>query len=317
MKKLLKISLDQFVSKIYLPYCKAVKRSWQVDERVARQYLSPTFGETNLCEIRDVQVAEWFYALSKKGLAPVTCNRILAVFRALCGHARRLGFIKARQDLFANVKSHRIRLQKRRILSVDEARRLMRNLKKEKNPAAYALRLLMLTGARKNEILKARWDEIDLERRILTVPISKSGKSREIVLSSEALLVINEIGRIGSSPWLFPGRGDKHLSDIYVFWNRIRERVGLRGMRIHDLRHSFASFLVNAGNSLFEAQTLLGHSNPRATMRYASLGNSALLKAVESINRVFRPEPRNGLFSRLFRGLRRLFAQPECMETNE
>ena len=78
------------------------------------------------------------------------------------------------------------------------------------------------------------------------------------------------------------------MSDIYIFWNDLRKRLNLPGMRIHDLRHSFASFLVNAGHTLFEVQVLLGHANPHTTMRYASLATASALRAEEKISSILR-----------------------------
>ena len=117
------------------------------------------------------------------------------------------------------------------------------------------------------------------------MPLSKSGKPRHIPLSDEAVSVIRSIPHVPGNPWLFPGHAPgKPLSDIYLFWNRIRQKLGLGDVRIHDLRHTFASFLVNTGHSLYEVQKLLGHSDPRTTMRYAHLGQGALLAAVETVS---------------------------------
>ena len=172
-----------------------------------------------------------------------------------------------------------------RYLTGDEAQRLMRALEKSDRLEVFALRLLLLTGARKSEVLKARWEHVRPNQRLLTVPLSKSGKPRYIPLSDEAIMLIRAIPRQPGTPWLFPGHAPgKPLSDVYVFWNKLRRGLGLADVRIHDLRHTFASFLVNAGHSLYEVQKLLGHSDPRTTMRYAHLGQASLVAAAETVS---------------------------------
>lgn len=283
-------NLDAFVSNVYLPHVKLRKRSWSVDERIARQHLSPTFGARELADIQRYEVEDWLHGLSSSGLAPATCNRILAVFKTICSLAVMRGLLPAGQSPCAGVSPFKIHTQRERYLTQDEAQRLMRALEKSDRPEAFAIRLLLLTGARKNEILKARWENIRLDQRLLTVPVSKSGKPRHISLSDEAVEVICSILRVPGCPWLFPGRAPgKSLSDIYMFWNRLRRGLGLADVRIHDLRHTFASFLVNAGHSLYEVQKLLGHGDPRTTMRYAHLGQASLLAAAETVSGFFIP----------------------------
>ena len=171
----------------------------------------------------------------------------------------------------------------------------MRALEKSDRPEASAIRLLLLTGARKSEVLKARWEHVRLDLRLLVVPLSKSGKPRHIPLSDEAIAIMRAIPRQPGNPWLFPGEAPgKPLSDLYLFWNKLRRELGLADVRIHDLRHTFASFLVNAGHSLYEVQKLLGHSDPRTTMRYAHLEQASLVTVAETVS-VFlaRPGRRN------------------------
>lgn len=276
---------DAFVSNVYLPHVKLRKRSWRVDERIARQHLSPVFGARELADIQRHEVEDWLHGLSVHGLAPATCNRILAVFKTICSLAVMRGLLPAGQSPCAGVPPFKIHAQRERYLTQDEAQRLMRALEKSDRQEAKAIRLLLLTGARKSEILKARWENIRPDQRLLTVPVSKSGKPRHISLSGEAVEVIRSIPRVPGCPWLFPGRGPgKPLSDIYIFWNRLRRGLGLADVRIHDLRHTFASFLVNAGHSLYEVQKLLGHGDPRTTMRYAHLGQASLLAAAQTVS---------------------------------
>ena len=278
-------NLDAFVSNIYLPHVKLRKRSWRVDERIARQHLSSAFGDKQLAEIRRHEVEDWLHGLASSGLAPATCNRILAVFKTICSLAVMRGLLPTGQSPCAGVSPFKIRTQRERYLTRDEARRLMRALEKSGHPEAVALRLLLLTGARKSEILKARWEHVRLDLRLLVVPLSKSGKPRHIPLSDEAIAVIRSIPRQQGLPWLFPGHAPgKPLSDLYLFWNRLRRELGLADVRIHDLRHTFASFLVNAGHSLYEVQKLLGHGDPRTTMRYAHLGQASLVAAAQTVS---------------------------------
>ena len=172
-----------------------------------------------------------------------------------------------------------------RYLSEDEARRLLEVLKEEKDQqTAHVIRLLLFTGARKSEILAARWESVDLVRRILTVPLSKSGKARHIPLSDAALQVLADLPR--RSEWLFPSpRTAGHITSVFTVWDRVRTEAGLKDVRLHDLRHSFASFLVNDGCTLYEVQKILGHHDPKVTTRYAHLAQDSLLRAANTVGR--------------------------------
>lgn len=279
------VILDAFVAKVYLPHIQLRKRSWRVDERIARQHLSPAFGHRPLADMSRHEVEVWLQDLSSRGLAPATCNRILAVLKSVCSLAQAHGDLPTGQSPCVGVPSFKIHVQRERYLAPDEAGRLMQALKESRRPEAGALRLLLLTGARKSEILKARWENVRLDHRLLTVPLSKSNKPRHIPLSDEAVAVIRSIRREPGCPWLFPGHAPgKPLSDVYNFWNELRQGLGLADVRIHDLRHTFASFLVNAGHSLYEVQKLLGHSDPRTTMRYAHLGQASLVAAAQTVS---------------------------------
>jgi integrase len=274
------ITLDEFTSAVYLPHIAMRKRSWRLDERILRQHISPVFGARKLAAIERQDVEDWLCRLTSGGLAPATCNRALSVFKTLCQEAALRGFLPAGQSPCAGVSPLKGCTLRERYLTEEEAQKLMRRLEQCGRPEASALRLLLLTGARKSEILRARWENVRTDLRLLIVPLSKSGRPRHIPLSAAAIAVLRALPRVPGSPWLFPGKAPgKPLSDLYSFWNSIRKELGLDGVRIHDLRHSYASFLVNSGHSLYEVQKLLGHSDPRTTMRYAHLGQAPLLAA--------------------------------------
>lgn len=148
--------------------------------------------------------------------------------------------------------------------------------------AAQAIKLLLLTGARRNEITHAKWEHVDWQRRTLLVPLSKSGKPRTIALSGAAIALLQSIPRVMENEYIFPSSfTGRPSASLFYPWDRIRRRAGLGDLRLHDLRHSFASFLVNQGVSLYVVQNLLGHSQVRMTQRYAHLAPQTLLDAVE------------------------------------
>lgn len=281
-------SLIWFVEKIYLPHARLRKRSWLLDNRLLERFILPTFGCMTMASISTSDVERWLDRLTIT-LAPATCNRILAVFKTVCGLAVRRGMIFRTQDPCANVQNLRCVLCRERFLTSEEAGRLLATLEKDDRKEAMALRLLLLTGARKSELLGARWEDVRLEQQVICVPLSKSGKTRYIYLSSAAMDILHTLQelRVDNCPWVFPCRnGRSPLSDVFGYWRRIRKDMNLQDVRIHDLRHSFASFLVNSGHTLYEAQKLLGHADPRTTMRYAHLTQSGLIAAAEDVSRL-------------------------------
>ena len=278
------LTLSQFATTSYLPWAAARKRSWRVDERILRQHVLPQLGKMQLRLIRPDCLHAWFLRLPEAGLAPCSCNRVLAVVKKLFALAQELdalpGPSPARGLRFLPVPP-----RPERFLKPAEARHLANALKASGRPEALAALLLLHTGARKSEILKARWEHLDLQRGILTVPLAKSGRQRHVLLSDEACGLIARLPSRDRSDWLFPSRNpDRPLSDIYRFWDRLRHQLGLENVRLHDLRHTFASLVVNSGNSLYHAQRLLGHMSPTTTMRYAHLEKSGLLGICNAIS---------------------------------
>ncbi len=147
------------------------------------------------------------------------------------------------------------------------------------NPfAVAAIRLLVLTGARKSEILTLKWEHVDTERGCLRLPDSKTG-AKVIPLGAAALEALSEIPRIEGNPYVIPGRKGRHFANIHYNWERIRKRAGLEDVRLHDLRHSFASVAVAGGSSLYLVGKVLGHEQASTTERYAHLTDDPL-KAV-------------------------------------
>ncbi|MCH9019104.1 MAG: site-specific integrase [Proteobacteria bacterium] len=146
-----------------------------------------------------------------------------------------------------------------------------------------AIRLLIFTGARLGEILNLQWRDVDIERACLRLPESKTG-AKVIHLNAPALEVLNGLERSEHNPWVITGREpEKPLVNLRKPWHRIRKAAEIEDMRLHDLRHSFASVGVAGGLSLPMIGALLGHAQPATTARYAHLAADPLKQAVDLI----------------------------------
>jgi integrase len=137
------------------------------------------------------------------------------------------------------------------------------------------------------EALNANWAQIDLANKSWRIPasIAKSKRSRSVPLSEAVLDVLNQTGT-KDGPVFVSTKTKGPLKQVHKVWQRLRVAAGMPKLRIHDLRRSFASFLVNAGRSLYEVQELLGHADSRTTTRYAHLSRERLQEAVEVVPRV-------------------------------
>lgn len=152
------------------------------------------------------------------------------------------------------------------------------------NPQALAiLKLLVFTGARKGEIETLRWDAVDFEGGYLRLADSKTGQ-KAIPLNAGALEILSKISRLDNSPYVFPAhRGDGHYEGTPKVWRIVRRMAGLDDVRLHDLRHSFASIAVSGGASLPIIGALLGHTDSATTQRYAHLHDDPLKAASEAV----------------------------------
>ena len=154
------------------------------------------------------------------------------------------------------------------------------------NPHALAIiRLLVFTGARKGETERLRWEEVDLGAGLLRLSDSKTGQ-KVILLNPPAVEVLSGISQSGKSPFVFPAsRSEGYFGGVVKVWRKARTRAGLSDVRLHDLRHSFASVAVAGGASLPIIAALLGHGNSATTARYAHLSNNPLRTANEKVGR--------------------------------
>lgn len=280
-------TIERFYIDHYLPYIKTYKRSWKTDETIIRVHIVPALGERAMGELTGADIARLVASMLQRPYAPATINRVLVIL----GYGYRLALDWKTPGIDENpVKNIRTLKENNRIeryLTSEQTRCLLRCVRYSQNPRlADIVAFLLYTGARKREVLNARWQDIDVDRKLWRIPHTKSGRHRHVPLSSGALALLAHCQRkchIGCG-WVFANPAtNKPFVSIYYSWYHARQQAGLPELRLHDLRHSFASFLVNAGRSLYEVQTLLGHANARTTSRYAHLSPERLREAVEVI----------------------------------
>jgi integrase len=272
----------------YLDYVRTTKKSHDIDERYLRLHLLPRFGTLHLDQLRQEEVVEWLNSKVVAGYAQATVNR----WQVILSHMMRLAKLwkvpGAETNPLEGVKQKDPHNRKERFLNAAETQRLKRAVDDSPNPMLkYIVALLLLTGCRKRELLDAKWEEINFERKVWRIPTSKTGKPRHCPLSDDAIAVLKAIPRFGKSPYVVPNpKTLKPFQSFYNSWDSARRAAHLPDVRVHDLRHSAASNLVNAGQSLYVVAKVLGHSQTRTTERYAHLDAGVLLSAVNAASQV-------------------------------
>ena len=253
------------------------------------KHIVPALGRMPALAVEHADVTELHHGLRH---TPVMANRVVDTLSRIYNAAEDRGLIPEASNPCRLVVKNRER-RRERFLTDEELRRLGRVLDEAETRtgvsahAVAAIRLLLLTGCRKGEILSLRWEEVDLEARELRLHDSKTGP-RTISLSQEAAGVLAAIPRIEGNPYVIPGKVEgKHLRNLNDPWEIVCERAKLKDLRIHDCRHSYASRALALGESLPMIGRLLGHTQVETTARYAHLAKDSVhgsaLRISESI----------------------------------
>lgn len=290
------MTLATFMADHYFPHAKVHKRSHKRDDQLYRIRIAPKFGHLALSAITRREVQVFHSALLAEELSPASADHHLKLLRRALNLAVQWQLLE--KNPLKGIPLFMVNNEVEAYLSDDQTQALLEVLKADANRSVcHILMFLISTGARLNEALTATWANVSVEGGVWKVDAkrSKSKKVRSIPLNSDALWVLDQLPSKGKSAYLFPSPvkaadgKDAPYSTITRAFYRLRALAGVN-IRIHDLRHSFASRLVCNGRSLYEVQQILGHSDPKVTMRYAHLSAKALQEAANAGSVIVRKE---------------------------
>ena len=292
----IEMQFDAYYEEHFLPWCQVYRKTYSSHQSMYKNHLKDFFGEMVLSQISSRHIFRFVNELSNKGYSSGFINKTVQHTRSALKRAEELCGAETHTSLYKPFTLLNTSAPRERFLDTTEARRLRDYVEdKHDDPICLLLGFLMYTGARRHEAFTAEWRNIDLERRSWYVPLTKTGKPRYIVLNDRALRIIEHAMRLQRRQydhrpdWVFVNpRTQLPYRCIFHRWNKIRTQLKLNDMRIHDLRHSFASTLVNNGATLYEVQKLLGHSRSITTERYAHLANHRLKQAASLIDEAYK-----------------------------
>ncbi len=316
----------KLLSDEYLEEIRPKKKPRTIESYTAqfRLYILPALGKKPVANVTHTDITRMHSSLSKK---PVTGNRAVALVSAFMGWCERRGYRTRNTNPCYGLEFYPEQ-SRERFLTVGEIARLSEALIRAEttglptapslalkpkseatrkhrpksiapipaNPLAVAaIRFLLLTGWREQEALTLKWSEVDFERGFATLPSTKTGKSHR-PLGAPALLLLSGLDRVSGNPYVFPGavKGES-LKEIRRTWYAARHAADLDDVRLHDLRHTVASFAVAAGHSLFLTGALLGHSNPATTKKYAHLADDARRATADAVSGAIADALRGGI----------------------
>jgi integrase len=287
--------LAKLYRETHLPRKRAI--SGRGDENILKNHVIPHLGKIKVADVRRSDIATLHRDVSKT--APIAANRTLALASKMFAVAIAEEW---RTDNPCKGVERNPENRRERFLTPAEIARLGEALLSSKETtSANVLRLLLLTGARRGETLAARWSEIDLEAGTWTKPgaQTKGKKDHRIPLSAPAVMLLTTMQKDASPdcPYLFPtaaapkkdAKGKPiyaHLTDVKRTWATVCKKAGIEGVRLHDLRHTYASILASSGLSLPIIGALLGHTQAATTQRYAHLMDDPLRAATERVGAV-------------------------------
>lgn len=281
------LTLRDFAKDYYLPHATMHKKTFKEDEYKLDGRILPIMGNLRLSSItvRDVTA---LHAKVKEGTTATTANHYLMLLKRMLNLAVKWGLLE--KNPAAGLNKFKEPPHRERYLTKEELPRFIKTLdQQEDRLSTAAIKLLLFTGCRKGEILSLIWKNVQ-ENRIY-LPMTKNGQSRSVLLNAKAKEVLEGLRSqrkegASNTDFVFPSRNGAakgHLHDPRKPFDRICEAAKIDGLRVHDLRHSFATFAIMSGASLYDVQKLLGHTDIAMTQRYAHMVDDSLQRATDNV----------------------------------
>jgi integrase len=280
------ITVSDFCDRFIVDYARLKKKPKSVkgDESVMRRVIKPMLGSMKVSAVGRADVERVHRSLKD---TPPHANRIVALLSKMFSLAERWGLRPAHSNPCRGIERYR-EFARERFLVSEELRRLEAVLVEHErsNPWMSSLiRLLILTGARRGELETLRWVEVELQSGRLRLADSKTG-AKVIVLGDKAVEILQRVPKVEGNAFVFAGKkSGQHVNGLSKFWQRVRKQAALEGIRLHDLRHSFASQAAANGASLPMIGKLLGHKSTATTARYAHLLDAPLREIANAVAR--------------------------------
>lgn len=282
------ITFKYFYDTYYLPYIKTHIKSYETNVSIFKNHILSDLANTPMSELKKIDVmTHHSNMIQKKNLSRGTANKFLIFLNQAYNLANEFELLQDYNPC-KGVKEYELNNQRQIFLTKAQAKRLLQEVEKSQNEhLKYIIPMLLLTGARKREVLDAQWSDFDMNNMLWTIPITKNGKKRILPITEPLQELLNLIPK--QSKYLFTSpKTNKPYTTIFQSWDTARTKANLPEVRIHDLRHTYASALVNAKCSLYEVQVLLGHSTAKMTQRYAHLSNESLMRASSFAGRLLK-----------------------------
>ena len=287
------ITLDEFMCKHYMPHAEMHKRSAVRDEQLYRIRIAPKFGHLPLSKINRHEVQVFHVSLVKEhGLSPASADLHVALFRHALALAMEWEMLE--KNVLRGFKLFHVDNRVENYLNDAEVERLKDVLMADSNRmVSLAILFLLVTGARLNSALHAKWRDVDLPNGVWLVPATeaKSKRANPQYLNPSALWILDAVGTRGSSEYVFVNRQTgKPFTTITRVWYRLRKEAGLNDrVRLHDLRHTFGRMVLAAGHSITELQRAMNHADCRTTQRYGHLTGTTMRTVALAASVIVKP----------------------------